>query len=136
MQWKESLLAMALIGASVSAGAAKPVQFLCTVSGVKMLKPRMSPDDICKQFKLGVETALKTPMQPVAALPATRTASSRWIKIDVIFKQPGIASALVTQQSRGKTKIYPEMAVMVSDRLMDSGTVDRLVAEVGRSVRF
>jgi hypothetical protein len=136
MQGKVSVLAVALIGASVPTEAAKPLPFLCAVSGSKMLKPRLSPDDICARFKRGIEAALKTPMQPVAALPATVTASTRWIKVDVTFKKPGVASALVTQQSRGKTKTYPEMAIMVSDRVMDSGTVDRLVSEVGRAVRF
>ncbi len=136
MHGKVSLLAMALIGTTAPAQAAGRVQFFCTVSGAGMIKPHLPSDDICARFRRRIEAVVKMPLLPVASLPQSPPATTRWIKLAISFRKPGVAAAMMTQFSSGKMNAYPELAISVSDRSMDSGTIDMLVREVARTLRF
>lgn len=129
------LLGMTLMGAfglSEPAIAAAALPILCTVSGEQLIKPRMASVEICKQFLTGAEKALGIPVTQMDAQALSR--SSRWIKIDVRFQKPGIASAIVTHRTGGKTKSHPEISIAVSDRPLDIKIIKLLVNEVNKLI--
>lgn len=130
------LLGMTLMGAfglSEPAIAVAALPILCTVSGEHLIKPNMASVEICNQFLTGAEKALGIPVTHMDAQALSR--SSRWIKIDVRFQKPGIASAIVKHRTGGKTKSHPEISIAVSDRPLDIKIIRLLVNEVNKLIQ-
>jgi hypothetical protein len=136
MKHLAGLIAMALLGASAPVEAAPPVQFLCTVNGAGMLKPKIASEEICARFKLGIEAVINIPMQRVALLPKVSARSLRLIKIDVIIRNPAIVAATATQHYHAKTRAYSETSISVSDRPLDMANIDQLAREVARMIKL
>jgi hypothetical protein len=130
--WLLGIVAVSTLVPDQSALAATPASLQCAAKGVELLKPRLTYDDVCNRFSTGISKALKIPVVRGVVPSSARAVPPHWIKVDLVFKKPGVAAAMVTQHVGGKTKTYPELSIAVFDRPMDVMTVDMLVREVGR----
>lgn len=108
--------------------AQNDVAFLCTVDGAKLLSPAMSSEDVCAVFKTKIDDALTR--KTIVVNSVSEAVPADWIKIDVRFSKPGIASAMVVQSAGGKETAHPEIAVDVMDKFMGPNDVGTLASAV------
>ena len=103
-------------------GAAATPRFSCTVTGEKMLSPAMTSNAVCARFRAAAAAAI------------SRMAESDWMRVDVRFAKPGVASAKLTEARNGRTVAHPEISIAVSDRPLDATTVEMLAAELAKTM--
>ena len=123
-----SLLAASLM--LLAPAHAAPVRFACAVEGAKLIVPSTTPETVCGIFATAVEKALGAPVRRVAVLPDSAEDKSGWVRVEVRFARPGIASARLVCADKGRVVAHPEQSIAVSDRAIGRETVERLAREV------
>lgn len=124
------IAAAAVLAAPASArplfDPARPVTFVCTVSGAKSL----SPAQVCAVFKRELDRMLARPTRAAAAWPARGNA----VRIAVRFASPREVSAAATRRSAGKTTYVPEVTQDVMDKSANLGDLELLAKQVARMI--
>lgn len=124
------IAAAAVLSAPASArplfDPARPVAFVCTVSGGKGL----SPAQVCAVFKRELDRALARQTRSASAWPVRGNA----LRIAVRFASPREVSVVATLRSAGKMTHVPEVTQDVMDKSADLRDLELLAKQVARMI--
>ena len=112
-----------ILAMTLAAAPAPPLAFDCRIEGAAMLRPPMAELAICERIRQGLERGLR---RRVLASKNELLDKTNWIRAEVKFRRPGIASAYIILSRNSKILKYPEISVSVMDRPLDSMAVDML----------
>lgn len=105
------------------------VEFVCSVEGSGLLKPVISDAAICAAFKQKVDEALPHPSEAV-----DKSSGSNWIKLDIRFSKPGIATAMISRDQGNGAKPLDPVAVSVMDKPLGQNEINMLAKEVAKQI--
>lgn len=105
------------------------VEFVCSVEGSGLLKPAISDASICAAFKQKIDEGL-----PHASKAVDEASGSNWIKLDIRFSKPGIATAMISRDQGNGAEPLDPIAVSVMDKPLGQNEINMLAKEVAKQI--
>jgi hypothetical protein len=107
-------------------------EFFCSVNGLGAMKPPISAEAICADFKSKIDAARGTKSEAVNAL--SLAANRDWLKLDIVIIKGRGAAAVLTRKTGAKQHVYPEVAIDVMDKPLGEQELERLAIELAKLV--
>jgi hypothetical protein len=132
-------IALALAFMTMSGACTAPInatsetaEFFCSVNGLGTMKPAVSAEAVCADFKNKIDTVRGKKSEAVNAL--SLTANRDWLKLEVTITKGRGAVAVLTRKTGAKQHIYPEVAIDVMDKPLGEQELERLATEVAKLI--
>lgn len=108
------------------------IGFSCAVIGEKFVPADLNAAAVCALFKAKIDEALSH--ETFVASSKTKEEKDDRIELNIRFTKLGSIVTTFAEQNGSYNKVYPEIAVDVSDGPIGKDDVDKLAAEVAKLI--